>query len=88
MIIPMRCYTCGKVLADKWVPYINAVQNDKNKEDGEVDQSNQLELRYIDVNNPKPEKSIEGKILDEMKLDKYCCRRMILGNVHLISSLS
>ena len=65
----MRCYTCGKVLADKWVPYINAVQNDKNKEDGEVDQSNQLELRYIDVNNPKPEKSIEGKILDEMELE-------------------
>ena len=88
MIIPMRCYTCGKVLSDKWVPYINAVQNDKNKEKGEVDESNNLELKYIDITNPVPEKSIEGKILDEMGLDKYCCRRMILGNVHLISSLS
>ena len=88
MIIPMRCYTCGKILSDKWVPYINAVQNDKNKETGEVNESNNLELKYIDIKNPEPEKSIEGKILDEMKLDKYCCRRMMLGNVHLISSLS
>ena len=32
--------------------------------------------------------SIEGKVLDELKLHKYCCRRMTLGNVHIISYLS
>ena len=37
MIIPIRCFTCGEVLADKWVPYITAVQDDKNKIDKEVD---------------------------------------------------
>jgi DNA-directed RNA polymerases I, II, and III subunit RPABC5 len=21
MIIPVRCFTCGKVIADKWIPY-------------------------------------------------------------------
>ena len=21
MLIPIRCFTCGKVVADKWVPY-------------------------------------------------------------------
>ena len=31
MIIPMKCYTCGMNLADKWVAYISAVQDDKNK---------------------------------------------------------
>tara|TARA_B110000977_G_C11062933_1_gene486651 strand:- start:2156 stop:2425 length:270 start_codon:yes stop_codon:yes gene_type:complete len=89
MIIPMKCYTCGKNMADKWVPYITAVQNDKNSFTGVVDESDKLELKYIDVSKPdKPEKSIEGKILDEMNLHRYCCRRMMLGNVHIISSLS
>ena len=27
----------------------------------------------------------EGEVMDELKLHKYCCRRIILGNVHLIS---
>ena len=44
-----------------------------------------LELKYLDVTDPKPEKSVEGKILDELNLHKYCCRRMFLGNVHLIT---
>ena len=47
-----------------------------------------LELKYLDVKDPNPEKSIEGKILDELELHKYCCRRMMLGNVHIISYLS
>lgn len=89
MIIPMRCFTCGEILADKWVPYITAIQEEKNKVREEVDpESNDLELRYIDIHNPKPEVSIEGKIMDEMNLHKYCCRRMMLGNVHIVSYLA
>jgi len=85
----VRCYTCGEVLADKWVPYINSIQSEKNKLNGDIDASvNNLDLRYIDVTNPSPEKSIEGKILDELNLHKYCCRRMMLTNVHIISYLS
>ena len=89
MIIPMKCYTCGKNLADKWIPYITAVQHDKNSSSVEVENTDKLELKYIDITRPdKVEKSIEGKILDEMNLHRYCCRRMMLGNVHIISSLS
>jgi len=89
MLIPPRCYTCGEVLADKWIPYITAVQNDKNDVEGDVDsETNILELKFIDVKDKNPEKSIEGKILDELELHKYCCRRMMLGNVHIISYLS
>ena len=89
MLIPVRCFTCGQVLADKWIPYINTIQEEKNKINEEVDENfNNLDLRYIDVKNPSPEKSIEGKILDELELHKYCCRRMMLGNVHIISYLS
>ena len=89
MTIPVRCFTCGEVMADKWVPYITAIQNDKNKVSGEVNtETNDLELRYIDVHNPEADKSIEGQILDEMGLHKYCCRRMMLANVHIISYLA
>tara|TARA_Y100001958_G_C21240031_1_gene567448 strand:- start:926 stop:1195 length:270 start_codon:yes stop_codon:yes gene_type:complete len=89
MIIPVRCYTCGEVLANKWIPYITAVQNDKSKSEENIDPTkNLLELKYLDVTDPNPEKSIEGKILDELNLHKYCCRRMMLGNVHIISYLS
>ena len=89
MIIPVRCYTCGEVLADKWIPYISAVQTEKNNSTENINSDTDLlELKYLDVTNPTPEKSIEGKILDELNLHKYCCRRMMLGNVHIISYLS
>lgn len=89
MIIPIRCYTCGEVLADKWIPYISAVQTEKNNSNETINpDTDLLELKYLDVKNPTPEKSIEGKILDELNLHKYCCRRMMLGNVHIISYLS
>ena len=89
MLIPPRCYTCGEVLADKWIPYITAVQNDKNESKGDVDpEKDILELKFIDVKDKNPEKSIEGKVLDELYLHKYCCRRMMLANVHIISYLS
>ena len=89
MIIPIRCFTCGEVLADKWVPYITTVQEEKTKIEKHVDPSmNYLDLRYIDVSNPEPEKSIEGLVLDELNLHKYCCRRMMLSNAHIISNIS
>ena len=36
MIIPVRCFTCGEVLADKWVPYIKCIQTDKSQSDSEL----------------------------------------------------
>lgn len=89
MIIPIRCFTCGEVIADKWIPYITEVQNRKNSIEKELDPTKDiLDLQYIDLSKKEGEKSIEGKILDEMKLHKYCCRRMMLSNVNIISYLS
>lgn len=84
MLIPIRCFTCGNVLGDKWIPYITAIQEEKNQSTGMMNDN--PGLSYINVKNP--EKSIEGKILDELGLHKYCCRRMMLSNVHLISYIS
>ena len=84
MIIPVRCFTCNNVIADKWNPYIELVKKEKSKSKQEV--TSDLDLDYIDVDSGKKvEKSIEGEVLDKLGLHKYCCRRMFLTNVHLIS---
>jgi DNA-directed RNA polymerase subunit N (RpoN/RPB10) len=84
MIIPIRCFTCGNVLGDKWIPYITTVQEEKNKVGQQL--NGDIDTTFLNLQNP--EKSIEGKVLDEMGLKKYCCRRHMISNVHLISYIS
>ena len=86
MIIPPRCFTCGEIIADKWIPFIRTVNERKNKS-GEDLKNNDLDIKFIDINQKTVEKSIEGKVLDEMGLHKYCCRVPFLTNVHLITEL-
>ena len=80
MIIPIRCFTCNKVISDKWVPFVERVNQEKQNS---TDSIKDLVIEYIDLK--KPNKSIEGKVMDELELHRYCCRRMFLGNVHLIT---
>ena len=56
MIIPIRCFSCGGLIAHKWDEF-----NDKVSAGIEVSQA-----------------------MDEVGLDRYCCRRMYLGHVELI----
>ena len=81
MIIPIRCFTCGKVISDKWIPFIEKINEKKNND--KTTDIKDLDIEYIDLK--KPNKSIEGEVMDELGLKRYCCRRMILGNVHLIT---
>ena len=84
MIIPVRCFTCGNVIADKWTPFVKLVMEKKNESTENVD--SELDIQYINITEDGSiQKSIEGEALDELKMHKYCCRRMFLGNVHLIS---
>ena len=55
-MIPVRCLSCGKVIADKWEDY------QKRLEAGE---------------DP-------GKVLDDLGVDKYCCRRKLVTHCDLI----
>ena len=82
MLIPIRCFTCGKTVSDKWVPFIKQVNDKKNKDTTDI---KDLDIEYIDLD--KPNKSIEGEVMDDLGLHRYCCRRMILGNVHLITNI-
>ena len=31
MIIPVRCFTCGKVIGNKWDTFVNLLQSDFNE---------------------------------------------------------
>ena len=85
MLIPIRCFTCNKEIASKWQPYVTAVQEEKSKIEGKI--GDNLDLKYVDIKSKSAEESVEGKILTEMGLHRYCCRRMMISNVHLISSI-
>ena len=86
MIIPVRCFTCGNILADKYIAYVSTVQDEKNKTKEETSTRGEPATTFIDLKNPV--KSVEGKVLDELGLHKYCCRRMFISNVHLVSTIS
>ena len=85
MIIPVRCFTCNNMIGDKWNAYIKMISVEKQKQNDKK-ASDDLDIEYIEVGKgDKVKKSIEGKVLDDLELHKYCCRRMMLSNVHLIS---
>ncbi len=60
MIIPIRCFSCGKPIAHLW---------QKFKE------------RVAKGEDPK-------KVLDDLGLERYCCRAVFLGHVDLIELTS
>ena len=78
MIIPIRCVTCGKVIANKWNKYQELVK-------GNPEHSKQPET--INVNSSKIEKTVEGKVMDELGLIRYCCRKIFLTHIPLIDEL-
>ena len=57
MIIPVRCFSCGKPVGHLWEPYKERV--DKGEE--------------------------RKKVMDELGLERYCCRALFLGHVDLIA---
>tara|TARA_A100000164_G_C21211652_1_gene454135 strand:+ start:163 stop:396 length:234 start_codon:yes stop_codon:yes gene_type:complete len=76
MIIPVKCFTCGKVLADKYQFYVREVRKIKIelKQDPE-------KVVYLTRNNV--EKTPEGQILDTLGLTRMCCRRHMLTHVDI-----
>jgi len=82
MIIPIRCFTCNKVIAHLWEEYLNRIQMSYIDEDIK----NNRKKRFIEIEELE-NKTIEGKILDEMNLNRYCCRRMMLSHVDLCDKI-
>lgn len=78
MIIPVRCFTCNKVIGDKWVHYQRRVS--EMKDTGEIDDADAKH----DVVNAKDGQTPRGKLLDDMGIKRICCRRHLLTHVDLI----
>jgi len=76
MIIPIKCFTCGNVLANKWEYYVREVRKEKLAKNIDLE-------KVIYLTGKNIEKTIEGKILDNMKLHKMCCRRHMLTHVDI-----
>ena len=76
MIIPMRCFECGKTIADKWRGYQKALK--KLKGDA-------AEQRVYFDGTKIPETS-EKKVLDMLKINT-CCRTHFLTQVDLIDKI-
>ncbi|MCS7134439.1 MAG: DNA-directed RNA polymerase subunit N [Candidatus Pacearchaeota archaeon] len=60
MIIPIRCFSCGKPIAHLWEKFKEKVEKGEDP----------------------------GKVLDELGLERYCCRAMFLGHVDLLHLIS
>ena len=76
MIIPVKCFTCGTVLADKYRYYVEEVRKRKLAKDMDIDKVVYLTKEYN-------EKTPEGEVMDELKLKKMCCRRHLLTHVDI-----
>jgi DNA-directed RNA polymerase subunit N len=59
MIIPVRCFSCGFLVGDKWEDFARRVKEGENA----------------------------GKVLDDLGVKRYCCRRMLLSHVEIIDEI-
>ena len=76
MIIPVKCFTCGMVLGDKYRYYQTESRRRKL-----IQGISQDQVIYLTKDNT--EKTIEGKILDNLGLKNVCCRRHMLTHVDI-----
>ncbi|MEK6973043.1 MAG: DNA-directed RNA polymerase subunit N [archaeon] len=59
MIIPIRCFTCGKPIAEHYEKFMNEIKTNKDAK----------------------------KVLDDLSIKRYCCRRMMLSHVDLVDDI-
>ncbi len=76
MIIPIKCFTCGTVLADKYRYYQNEIRKMKMQRGESLEKVVYLTKNTVD-------KTPEGETLDKLGLTNVCCRRHILTHVDI-----
>ena len=76
MIIPIKCFTCGKVMADKYRYYVEEVRKRKLSRGMDIHKVQYLTMQF-------KEKTPEGEVMDELGLNKMCCRRHLLSHVDI-----
>ncbi len=81
MIIPVKCVTCGMVLADKYRYYLDEVRKRKLEKFGSSEGVLDTRTVYLSAENTK--KTIEAEVLDDLRLIDPCCRRHMLTHVDI-----
>ncbi len=81
MIIPVKCFTCGMVIADKYRFYVEEVRKKKLAKGFNKDSINFDKVIYL--TKEFHEKTPEGEVLDELNMRKMCCRRHFLTHVDI-----
>jgi len=76
MIIPVKCFTCGNVIANKYEHYLSKVREKKMARGMDTEKVIYLTKEFIN-------KTPEGEVMDELKLKKMCCRRHFLTHVDI-----
>jgi DNA-directed RNA polymerase subunit N (RpoN/RPB10) len=71
MIIPVRCFTCGRVMAD----IVDYYENEK---------ANIKENKKVDKLYKNFDKIHTAHILDNLGLKRYCCRRNLIANIDMM----
>ena len=77
MLIPVKCVTCGKVIANKYMIYLEEVKQRKTSKNIDLDS-----IEYLDTSKIK--KTIEGEVMDKLGLNHICCRRHVLTHVDIL----
>jgi DNA-directed RNA polymerase subunit N (RpoN/RPB10) len=81
MIIPIKCFTCGMVIADKYRYYQEEVRKKKlakRKDNKPVDMD-----KVVYLTKEFNEKTPEGEVMDNLNLTRMCCRRHFLTHVDI-----
>lgn len=86
MLIPIRCFTCAKVLADKYNYYLRRVEEEEEKERN-ADGARAGAASSSANKDVKKKKTINGMIMDEMGADDMCCRSILLSTTKLVDKI-
>jgi DNA-directed RNA polymerase I, II, and III subunit RPABC5 len=76
MIIPIRCFSCNNILADKWNYYKQQLRSVKGKS----------EDRYYMDGTQIPQ-TVELTIMNRLGLKRPCCRKQFLTHVDLMEKI-
>ena len=76
MIIPVKCFTCGKLMADKYRYYLEEVRKLK--------QANGLDgTEVVYLTKAYSERTAEAEVMDTLGLKRVCCRRHFMTHVDI-----
>lgn len=81
MIIPIRCFTCNKVISSIYPEYLKEInkinQLDSIDKDIESEGADQTDIEEI--------KSIKKiQLFEKLGIKRYCCKRHMISTVNLI----